>query len=63
MNACRVTSTSATNARLVAKRDHADHHKNTKPDQRRRKAARRDFRIEIALCLYGLAAMSHSVEL
>lgn len=50
-------------ARLVAKRDHADKRVNTKPAQRRRKAERREYRQEIALCVWGAAAMSHSVEL
>lgn len=50
-------------ARLVARRDHADRRPNTKPAQRRRKADRRDFRAEIALCIWGAAALSHSVEL
>lgn len=63
MNACRVTSSTATNARLLAKRDHADHRQGTKPEQRKRKADRRDFRQTIALVVYGAAAMFGGVEL
>lgn len=63
MHACRVTSESATNARLLAKRDHADRRANTKPEQRRRKSDRRDFRSELALCLWGLAGIHSGVEL
>lgn len=50
-------------ARLVARRDHADRRGNTKQQFRRRKVDRRDFRQEIAMCIWGAAAMSHSVEL
>lgn len=56
MHACRVTSESATNARLLAKRDHADRRANTKPEQRIRKANRREFRAETALQLKGAFA-------
>lgn len=50
-------------ARLVARRDHADRRGSTKQQFRRRKLDRRDFRQEIALCIWGAAALSHSVEL
>lgn len=50
-------------ARLVARRDHADRRPTTKPAQRRRKADRRDFRAEIALCIWGASAMHAGVEL
>ena len=63
MHTCRVTSESATNARLLAKRDHADRRPNTKPEQRRRKSDRRDFRSELALCLWCAAAMYGGQEL
>lgn len=63
MHACRVTSSTATNARLLAKRDHADRRQDTKPEQRRRKAARRDFAKTIALIVWGAAAMHQGSEL
>lgn len=42
-------------AALVTRHTHSTSHKpaRTKPEQRRRKSDRRDFRIEIASCLYG----------
>lgn len=50
-------------SRLVARRDHADRRPATKPAQRRRKVDSREFRQEIALCIWGAYALSHSVEL
>lgn len=63
MHSCRVTSATATNARLLAKRDHSDRRHDTKPEQRKRKDDRRDFRQTIALVVYGAAAMFGGVEL
>jgi hypothetical protein len=63
VHSCPYNSPTQLVARLVARRDHADRRATTKPAQRRRKADRRDFRQEIALCVWGAYAMSHSVEL
>ena len=48
MHAVRFTSPVAMVARLLSKRDHADRRPNTKPEQRIRKANRREFRAEVA---------------
>ena len=48
MHAIRFTSPAAVVARFVMKRDHADRRPNTKPEQRIRKANRREFRAEVA---------------
>lgn len=50
-------------SRLVMKHGHATPRGTTKQEFRRRKADRRDYRQEIALCIWGAAALSHSVEL
>lgn len=64
MHSCRVTSATATTARLCAKQAHADRRPpTTKPEQRRRKADRRDFAREIALVVWGAASMFPGVEL
>lgn len=63
MHAIAYRSDTQMTARLVAKRDHADKRVNTKPAQRRRKADRRDFRQEIALCVWGAAAFHGWIEL
>lgn len=50
-------------ARLVARRDHADRRGSTKQQYRRRKFDKRDFRQEIALCIWGASSMHAGVEL
>lgn len=63
MHAIRANSAPSMIAGLVAKRDHADRRPNTKPEQHRRKTDRREFRQEIALCIWGRSAMHEGVEL
>jgi hypothetical protein len=63
MHAIRFQSPRQCAARLCAKRDHSDPRGTTKADFRRRKRDRRDFRQEIALCIWGASSMHAGVEL
>jgi hypothetical protein len=63
MHAIRYCSPPQLISRLTAKRDHSAPRGSTKQEFRRRKTDRREYRQEIALCIWGAAALSHSVEL
>jgi len=63
MHAIRAHSVRQIIACLVAKHDHATPRGTTKQQYRRRKHDKREYREEIALCIWGAAALSHSVEL
>ena len=63
MNAIPYRSEQQVIARFVSKHSHACPRGTTKAEYRRRKTDRREYREEIALCIWGAAALSHSVEL
>lgn len=61
MHAIRFHSVPQLIAGLVAKRNHGERRAVSKPEQRRRKADRRDFRDEVARCIWP--AFHEGVEL